>query len=160
LAKLSPGQYAKLFQHYNQLYELIGAKPRSILILAAGAGNDVAVALRNGALDVDAVDIDPVIVGLGKKLHVEKPYADPRVHVIIDEARAFLRRAEKKYDLINFAYLDSHSAFSSMSSIRLDNYVYTVESFRDALRLLKPDGIMAVTFCTTSVWQVARLEKT
>jgi SAM-dependent methyltransferase len=159
LSKLSPRQRAATWEHYSTLYKLIGIKPRSVLILAAGAGNDVASALRHGATSVDAVEIDPVIVSMGKIFHVEKPYDDQRVHVSIDDARAFLRRTTKKYDLVDFAYLDSHAAFSSMSSVRLDNYVYTVESFRDAYRLLKPDGIMAVHFYGTKAWQTARIFK-
>src|SRR5208282_3726650 len=39
-----------------------------VLVVGAGAGNDVAAALRNGAGEIDAVEIDPVIYGLGKKL--------------------------------------------------------------------------------------------
>src|SRR5262249_1537370 len=107
LNKLSPAQRAQTYEHYALLYELIGDKPRDILVLAAGAGNDVAMALRHGASSVDAVEIDPVIVNLGKQLNVERPYSDPRVHVTVDDARAFLRRATKKYDLIEFAALDS-----------------------------------------------------
>jgi len=159
LAKLSTAQRQQTYEHYTALYKLIGDKPRDILVLAAGAGNDVAMALRHGARSVDAVEIDPVIMNLGKQLNIERPYSDPRVGLIVDDGRAYLRRAERKYDLIEFAALDSHSAFSSMSSIRLDNYVYTVESFKDAIKLLKPDGIVSVVFCALRPWQAARVYK-
>lgn len=157
----SPNQRKQMLDYYDMLYQLIGDKPgRSVLVLAAGAGNDLAAALRHGASDVDAVEIDPNIVKLGKQIHPEKPYDNSAVHVVVDDARAFLKRCDKKYDLVDFAYLDSHSAFSSMSSIRLDNYIYTVESFREAAKLLKPDGIMSVTFYSTTSWQQTRLFKT
>ena len=123
---ISEGQRKQLLDYYNMLFDVIGNKPREMLILAAGAGNDLAAALRNGATYIDAVEIDPVIVRLGRELHPEKPYDNPAVHVVVDDARAFLKRSNRKYDLVDFAYLDSHSAFSSMSSIRLDNYIYTV----------------------------------
>ena len=125
LASLTPAQRAKTADYYDTPYLALGDGPRSVLVLAAGTGNDVAAALRHGATDVDCVEIDPYIANLGKEIHPEKPYNDPRVHIIVDDARAYLRRCQKHYDLIVFAYLDSHSAFSSMSSIRLDNYVYT-----------------------------------
>lgn len=160
VANLSPAQRAGLQDHYDQLYELIGSKPRSVLVLAAGAGNDLAAALRHQAYDIDAVEIDPVILKLGRQLHPEKPYDNPAVHVIVDDARVYLKQSKKKYDLVDFSLLDSHSAFSSMSSIRLDNYVYTVQSFQEAAKLLKPDGIMAVTFFSTASWQDTRLFKT
>lgn len=159
-AAASPKQRFEMLDYYDMLYKLIGDKPRSILVLAAGAGNDLAAALRHGATDIDAVEIDPSIVKLGKAIHPEKPYDNPAVHVTVDDARAFLKRTKKKYDLVDFAYLDSHSAFSSMSSIRLDNYIYTVESFREAAKLMKPDGIMSVTFFSVASWQQTRLFKT
>lgn len=159
-AKASPAQRKQMLDYYDMLYKLIGEKPRSVLVLAAGAGNDLAAGLRHGATDIDAVEIDPVIHKLGTEIHPEKPYSNPAVHIHIDDARAFLKQTKRQYDLVDFAYLDSHSAFSSMSSIRLDNYIYTLESFKEAKKLMKPDGIMAVTFYATTSWQTTRLFKT
>ena len=157
LAKLSESQRKLTADYYDTPYLALGAKPRSVLVLAAGTGNDVAAALRYGATDVDCVEIDPAIAELGKKIHPEQPYSNPKVHIIVDDARAYLRRCKKKYDLVVFAYLDSHTAFSSMSSLRLDNYVYTTESFQDAARLLKSDGVMSVTFYCMRWWQLAHV---
>ena len=50
-----------------------------VLVVGAGNGSDVALALRNGATSVDAVEIDPRIRDLGVRLHPQKPYDDPRV---------------------------------------------------------------------------------
>ncbi len=123
-----------------------------VLIVGAGAGNDAAAALRHGAGEVDAVEIDPVIYSLGKRLHPDRPYDSPRVHVILNDARAFLRRAQQKYDVVLFGLLDSHTQFSDFSNMRIDNYVYTLESFREAQRLLAPGGIMVVKFEVRAPW--------
>lgn len=157
ISSLSPEQKKGTADYYDTPYQALGDKPRSILILAAGTGNDVAAALRHGAQSVDAIEIDPTIAKIGKKLHPEKPYDNKAVNVVINDARAVLRRTDHKYDLIVYAYLDSHSAFSSMSSLRLDNYVYTKESFADALKLLKPNGVISVTFYYLNWWQLARV---
>lgn len=157
IAALSEKQRKGTADYYDTPYLALGDKPRSILILAAGTGNDVAAALRHGATEVDAIEIDPTIAQLGRELHPENPYNDPRVHVIVDDARAYIRRTNKKYDLVVFAYLDSHSAFSAMSSLRLDNYVYTEDCFKDAARLVKPEGAMSVTFYYLTWWQLARV---
>ncbi len=101
-----------------------------------------------------------MILKLGCRIHPEKPYSDPRVKLVSEDARAYLQRDRSRYDLINFAYIDSQSAFSSMSSIRLDNYIYTQESFRDAYRHLSDDGVMAVSFFSRAWWQQIRLFKT
>ena len=117
-----------------------------VLIVGSGAGNDVAAALRHRARSIDAVEIDPAIYNLGRTLHPEKPYESPSVHISIDDARDFMHRASRRYDLILFGLLDSHTQYSSLSSMRIDNYVYTQEAFTEARRLLKPDGILIVKF--------------
>ncbi len=160
LAHLTPKQKEVTLQYYDMLYRLIGDAPRQALIIAAGAGNDIACGLRHGLTAIDAVEIDKTFVEKGKQLHPEKPYANQSVTVHIDDARAFMNQCKKTYDLVNFAYLDAHTSFSSMSSIRLDNYIYTVESFRNAKKLLNEKGILAVTFYAMTWWQEIRVYKT
>jgi hypothetical protein len=148
----------QLTDYYNVPYRIFGPRFRKILVLGAGAGNDVAAALRNGAQTIDAIEIDPKIVDVGKRYHSEKPYASPLVRIHVADARAFLRDPHNnEYDMVVFGALDSHAAFSSMSSLRLDNYVYTLESFRDALLRLSPHGILAVTFYCYKPWQIERV---
>src|SRR5437867_3776751 len=43
-------------------------------------------------------------------------------------------------------FIASFAALSSMSNIRLDNYVYTIESFCQARALLNPGGLLQVTY--------------
>ena len=65
---------------------------QNVLILGAGSGTDVAAALRHGVEHVDAVEIDPVIIRLGRELSSRSARTrDPRVTVINDDARHFLR---------------------------------------------------------------------
>ena len=66
-----------------------------VLIVGAGNGNDVAVALAQGAKHIDAVEIDPVIQDLGERYHPSHPYQDPRVTVHIDDGRAFVERDDE-----------------------------------------------------------------
>ena len=148
----------QLTDYYNVPYRVFGPRFNKILVLGAGAGNDVAAALRNGVQTIDAVEIDPKIVDVGKRYHSEKPYSSRLVRTHVADARAFLRDPHNHdYDMIVFGAVDSHTAFSSMSSLRLDNYVYTLESFQDALRRLSPHGILAVTFYCYKTWQIERV---
>ncbi|GMU53428.1 MAG: hypothetical protein AMXMBFR33_25740 [Candidatus Xenobia bacterium] len=119
--------------------------PKRVLVLGSGMGNDVAEALLQGAEHVDAVEIDPQVARIGLERHPLKPYADPRVTLINDDARHFLNSCQEKYDLIIFGTLDSHGLFSHMSSLKMENYVYTQESFEQAGRLLAPDGVLYLT---------------
>lgn len=142
---------------YEMPYRL-AAGLDSVLIVGTGTGNDVAAALRRGAAHVDAVEIDPTILELGRAHHPEKPYDSAKVRIINDDARSVFRRCRERYDLIVFALLDSHTMFSSLSSLRLESYVYTVESLREALQLLKPGGALALSFCVPGQdWLALRL---
>jgi spermidine synthase len=121
-------------------------KPERVAIVGAGSGNDVAAALRLGASHVDAIEIDPAIAFLGKSYHPEHPYDDPRVTLNINDARNFFRTAHQQYDLIIYGVLDSHTALSHASNLRVDSYVYTREGITEAFKLLKPDGVMSIAF--------------
>lgn len=135
------------------------ATPRRVLILGAGAGNDVAGALRNGAAEIHAVEIDPEILRLAEQ-HPERPYRDARVTVHLDDARAFLARDTRQYDLILFGLLDSHVLMSSKSNVRLDSFVFTRESFELARARLAPHGIMVVSHAVATPWFIERMRVT
>jgi hypothetical protein len=148
---------SKSFQyHYDIPYSLSKKKIDSVLILGGGSGNDAAAALRNGASHVDVVEIDPVIVRIGYNLHPQKPYTSEKVNVYIDDARSFLQNTKKKYDLVSFAFLDSHTVFSSLSSLRLDNFVFTRESLLNAKKMLNNEGGIALNFLVTKDWLFLR----
>jgi SAM-dependent methyltransferase len=120
--------------------------PERVAIVGAGSGNDVATALRMGAAHVDAIEIDPAIAFLGTKYHPERPYDDPRVNLSINDARNFFRTANQQYDLIVYGVLDSHTALSHASNLRVDSYVYTREGIAEAYRLLRPGGVLSISF--------------
>jgi len=121
-----------------------------VLVVGAGTGNDVAAALRAQCASVDAVEIDPAIAELGRKLHPERPYDSGKVHVHIDDGRAFFHKARaagQRYDVIVFGLVDSQTALSVMSSLRLEFFLYSRESFEEALSLLDPQhGLFVVGF--------------
>jgi hypothetical protein len=121
-------------------------KPDTVLIVGAGSGNDVAGVLRNGVRRVVAVEIDPVIIEIGKKYHPEKPYADSRVEIVNDDARSYFATSTEKFDVIVFGLLDSHTTTGGMSNARLDHYVYTRESMARAKELLAPGGVVFLSF--------------
>ncbi|MCP4663738.1 MAG: methyltransferase domain-containing protein [bacterium] len=142
---------------YNLPYRFY-PDPPEVLVLGAGMGNDAAAALRNGSGRVVAVEIDPLIVKLGRELHFEKPYESPRVDVVVDDARSYIQNSREQFDLIVFSLLDSHTNSSHFSNIRIDNYVYTVEALEQARRLLRPGGLFIVKFQVHAPWIAVRLE--
>jgi len=151
-----PTPTERQFSHYDIPYVFKpGAK--DVLIVGAGGGNDVAGALRNGAERVVAVEIDSGIYSLGLKLHPKAPYANPKARVVINDARSFFKTARDQFDVIAFGLLDSHTLGSALTNTRIDHYVYTLESFREARTLLKPDGVLTVAFETPRPWVRERI---
>ena len=126
--------------------------PRRALVLGAGTGNDVAVLLDAGVPEVHAVEIDPVILEIGRTVHPARPYSDPRVIVHNTDARAFLESTDLKFDLIIFGTLDSMTRLSALGNVRLDNFVYTVESVRAAKARLAPNGGLALMFMVQTAY--------
>jgi len=144
-------------QGYHLPYRYLQRPPGRVLVLGAGTGNDVAVALDEGASRVDAVEIDPVILDLGR-LHPDRPYDSPRVRRFNTDARTFLNGSKEKYDLIVFGTLDSMTRLSALSNVRLDNFVYTQECLEAARAHLAPDGGVVMYFMTTMPYIEHRLE--
>jgi spermidine synthase len=135
---------------YHAPYERLLATPRRALVVGAGTGNDVAVLLDRGVAQIDAVEIDPVILQIGRRYHPNRPYSAPGVHTINDDARSFLNRSDlEPYDLIVFGTLDSMTRLSALSNVRLDNFVYTEEAIRAARRHLSSNGGLVLYFMTS-----------
>jgi spermidine synthase len=139
-----------LGRYYELPYRLRPQPPERVAIVGSGTGNDVAAALRAGARSVDAIEIDAAIQELGRMYHPERPYSDPRVRFVNDDARSFLRATSATYDLIVYGLLDSHTLLSHASSVRLDSFVYTVEGLREARARLRGDGVVSLSFSVMS----------
>jgi len=151
---LSDEFYQKLNPSWHKFYIIpyvsTKKKMEEILIVGSGTGNDVAAALRITKAKIDAVEIDPLVADIGARLHPEKPYLNKRVNLVINDARNFIKETEKKYDMIVYSLLDSHANLSSKGGVRLDSYVYTVESFFEAKKKLKDDGIIFLSFAIST----------
>src|SRR6202042_1505500 len=96
VARFDKNDFHNSFDMYSWPYKFIAKKDFNALVLGSGTGNQVADLLRAGANHVDAVEIDPNIVQLGKSLHAEKPYQSPKVNVYVMDARTFLKNSRDK----------------------------------------------------------------
>jgi hypothetical protein len=151
-----PTAFQRTREGYHQPYRRLARPPRRALVVGAGTGNDVAVALDEGAEHVDAIEIDPVILKLGQR-HPDGPYASPKVRAINTDARSFLNRTQETYDLIVFGTLDSMTRLSALSNVRLDNFVYTTECIEAARRRLTPDGGLVLYYMVPTDYIELRL---
>ena len=149
-------------QIYKTPYLRLPGKARGdVLVIGAGSGSDVAIALRQGARHVDAVDIDPRIMEIGEEFNVDQPYQDPRVDRHANDGRAYLQRfGDRKYDLVLFALPDSLTLVSGASQIRLESFLFTEEAINSVRDHLKADGAFAMYNFYRETWLVDRLAGT
>jgi Spermine/spermidine synthase domain len=152
----------KLQKVYSLPYQHDPTNPlNNVLIIGAGTGDDVANALHEGAKHIDAVEIDPQLYQLGKKLNPDHPYQNPRVTVHINDGRAFLEQTHAKYDMILFALPDSLTLVAGQSSLRLESYLFTLQAVQAAKAHLNPaDGEFAMYNYYRTTWLRDRLANT
>ncbi len=142
---------------YGLAYQRIRSTPSTVLIVGAGTGDDVAIALRQGVRHVDAVEIDPRIHEIGAQQNPDRAFQDPRVSSYVNDGRAFLEQSPKRYDLILFALPDSLTLVAGQSSLRLESYLFTVEAMQAARAHLTAQGAFGEYNYYREQWLVDRL---
>ncbi|MEK1888441.1 MAG: SAM-dependent methyltransferase, partial [Phyllobacterium sp.] len=142
-----PATVAYLDRTTDALPYRIRERPRT-LILGAGGGAQVLLALRAGADSVDAVEVNSQMIDLARNRFADFVggiFGRSNVHLHLAEARAFAATTAERYDLIQIPLLDSFSAAAAGVQSVHENYTYTVEALQDYLAVLKPDGVIAIT---------------
>jgi hypothetical protein len=145
---------------YGLVYQRTRSTPTNVLIVGAGTGVDVAVALKEGVQHVDAVEIDPRIHAIGVQKNPDHPFQDPRVTSYINDGRAFLEQTTRRYDLILFALPDSLTLVAGQSSLRLESYLFTTEAMQAARAHLTAGGAFGEYNYYREDWLVDRLAGT
>src|SRR5437016_4688872 len=119
-----------------------------VLILGAGGGTDILLALLHGATTIDAVEINPQLVRLVAERFAAFAghlYERPGVRVHVAEARSFVAGRRDRYDVIQIPLLDSFAAAAAGTHSLSESYVYTIEAFEQYLDHLRPGGYLAIT---------------
>jgi len=145
---------------YSTPYQRRSGDLGNVLVVGAGSGSDVSIALSEGARHVDAVDIDPRILQIGAEQNPDGAYDDPRVTVHVNDGRAFLQGTDTKYDLILFALPDSLALVNGASQIRLESFLFTEEALAAARAHLNPGGAFAMYNYYREQWLIDRLAAT
>jgi hypothetical protein len=138
---LAPSRWRRPHELFREIH---GRGPESVLILGSGAGNEVAAALDQGVLRVVAVEMDPVILEIGRRLHASAPYSDPRVEEVVDDPRHFLRTCRESFDLVVFGTLDRRTPPREEPLLPRRSFAYTREALEDARNRLGDGGLLAV----------------
>ena len=118
------------------------------LALGAGGGKDVMHALVEGAAEVHAVEVNPYINYLLTSGRLASftgnIYKDPRVKVITEDARSYIRGSDRKYDIIFSFSSNTYAALASGAFALAENYIYTKEAFVDYWNALSDNGFLVI----------------
>jgi hypothetical protein len=128
-------------------YEISSANNNSTLVIGGGGGEDVLVALAGGSKSVTAVELNPLIVSAAKRFGGSSAgnlYDRKDVHLFIDDGRRFISSTSSKYDKIVIKLVDSWAAQLAGGYALSENYLYTVEAFKQYLQHLNGDNGMLV----------------
>ncbi|HEX2869114.1 MAG TPA: hypothetical protein VHO03_18880 [Ignavibacteriales bacterium] len=114
--------------------------------LGSGGGVDVLQALQAGASEIHAVEVNPEINYLMKDGGLSKfsgnIYKDPRVKVVTEDARTYIRRFHNKFDLIYSFSSNTFAALTSGAFALAENYLFTTDAFKDYWNAMSEDGFM------------------
>jgi spermidine synthase len=137
------------FLEHNVLQLAYRLRPYpKVLIIGPGGGSDVLSAVTSGNRDVEAIEVNRSTIQL---MRIElgrftgELYELPGVDIHIADGRAYVAAMDHQVDLIQATFVDSFTASASGSHTPSENYLYTVDGFRDFLDHLKPGGVLSMS---------------
>jgi len=110
------------------------------LVLEPRGGLDAVIALAGGARQVTAVEANPLITSQAQHI-----YQDPRLRMVLEPERSYLRRSRQTFDVILFSLTSAYHPINSGAYSLAEDYRYTLESFQAALEHLNPEGLLVTT---------------
>ncbi len=117
---------------------LLHPNPKSALVIGFGAGVTLgAVAAHKGIDELTLVEIEPAVLGSGSLFsHVNDDVLrlDPRLEVVIQDGRNFVKTTSRKFDVITADPVHPWAAGSA--------YLYTTEYYAQAAERLTEGGVM------------------
>jgi len=122
-------------------------KAPKTLIIGAGGGNEIAIALHMGASHATGVELSPAILEQTVYRYADftgRLYQSGRATPIVGEGRSFIRRSPERYDILQMSGVDTWSGLSSGAYVLSENYLYTVDADKEFLGHLTPDGILSI----------------
>ena len=140
----TPGSIQDWQQSIDYLPYTVGAAGHT-LVIGAGGGKDIGLALLGGAQQITAVEVNPAVVD------VTRHYADyngnildlPQVRLVQGDARTFVERDDSHYDLIYLNLVYTQAAEPG-GQVLVENYIFTWEAFKAYLERLAPGGRIAI----------------
>jgi hypothetical protein len=123
-------------------------QPADVAVIGMGGGTDVLSALEFDQRSVTGIEINGDIVDIVNGTygdftgHLDR---DPRVDIVNDEARSYLTRTDRAFDIIQVSLIDTWAATSAGAFALSENGLYTTQAWNTYLDRLESDGVLSVT---------------
>ena len=127
--------------------------PSKVLVLGSSTGNELLQAALHDARLIDAVEPDTLLTGL-----INREYADyfgwnqisKRVRFHTISARGYAAHSNDQYDVIVTGVPGGSSGGAAGVHALAASYNFTIEALQQYIELLEPDGLLSMTFWTSS----------
>ena len=122
-------------------------KNPDVAIIGSSGGREVLLALNNDPKTVTAIEMDPTICEIDSKTYADyigNIFKDPRVTLVCDEGRSYIKRSDKKFDIIHQINNFTPIAMASGAINLSESYLLTAEAFNDYLSHLNDDGMLVL----------------
>ena len=130
-------------------------------IIGTGGGRDILSAIWGRNNSIVGIDVNAAVLEfLGKKHRAFAGIATrPEVELVHDDARAYLTRSERRFDVIQMSLIDTWAATGAGAFTLSENGLYTVDGWKVFLSRLQPNGVFSVSrwFSPTNVSETHRL---
>lgn len=110
-------------------------EPKKVLLIAGGVSGTINEILKYNVSRVDYVELDPLIIKLGKEY--TRNLDSDKIKVINIDGRLFIKEVKDKYDVVIIDLPDPSTAQI--------NRFYTIEFFKEVERVLNKDGIISLS---------------
>ena len=120
---------------YSDVLDAITRRPSRLVIGLAGLGTGSLACYARPGDEVRVYEIDPVVVDLARAHFAALRDCAPQATIAIGDARLLLERERISLDFL---------AFDVFSSDAIPVHLLTLEAFESYLRVLAPEGVIAV----------------
>jgi len=117
--------------HYAMLQH---PAPENVLIISGGVAGTAMEALKYGIERVDYVELDPLIIEVGKRF--TRNLDDERIHVHAMDGRLYVRQTTERYDVVIIDLPDP-------TTTQINRF-YTREFMDEVARILRPGGVVSL----------------
>jgi hypothetical protein len=130
-------------------------------VIGTGGGRDILSALWGRSQSIVGIDVNATMLDILENKH--RDFAGiatrPEVQLVHDDARAFLTRTDRRFDVLQMSLIDTWAATGAGAFTLTENGLYTVDGWKVFLSRLTPTGVFSVSrwFSPSNVSETHRL---